>query len=146
MGQKYQLYRHYNNEGDLLYIGISLSSIARLMQHRRKAAWFDEIANIEIETFDSLQDCKAAEKRAIRNEGPRHNIVYNGDSWPRLPDDTEENLPGMSLAEAAAYLDSPPSFVNSLLRGGYGPKHRKIRGNIRLFREDIDAWMEQHRE
>jgi hypothetical protein len=36
-----ELYRHYDAEGNLLYVGISLNSVVRLTQHRQASGWFD---------------------------------------------------------------------------------------------------------
>ena len=37
----------------LLYVGSSLSAIARLVNHRHAAPWFDKIEYIRIDHFDS---------------------------------------------------------------------------------------------
>jgi hypothetical protein len=47
------LYRHYNKDGTLLYVGISLSAVGRLGQHKRNAEWFWSIRRIEVEYFPS---------------------------------------------------------------------------------------------
>lgn len=68
-----QLYRHFDAAGDLLYVGISLSAIGRLAQHRASADWFDQIAKVEIEQFETRDLALAAEAAAIDTERPRHN-------------------------------------------------------------------------
>jgi predicted GIY-YIG superfamily endonuclease len=42
------IYRHYDKDGNLLYVGISLSVISRIMQHKNGSHWFNNIANILI--------------------------------------------------------------------------------------------------
>lgn len=69
-----QLYRHYDSSGNLLYVGVSLNVAARLMQHRRNAEWFGEIANITVEHFDNRTDALRAEYEAIILEDPKHNL------------------------------------------------------------------------
>jgi hypothetical protein len=69
------LYRHFDSEGCLLYVGISLSAIARLAAHRVRSSWFNRIARVEIKRFPSREDAEAAELEAIRTEKPLHNIV-----------------------------------------------------------------------
>lgn len=71
-----QLYRHYDKSGTLLYVGISLSTVARLAQHRDTAQWFDAITDIKIETFPTREDALAAERRAIASENPTCNIRH----------------------------------------------------------------------
>jgi predicted DNA-binding transcriptional regulator AlpA len=67
------LYRHFNKEGRLLYVGVSLTAIKRLVEHRNGCAWYRQIARIEVEWFDTRDEALAAEAEAIRTEKPRHN-------------------------------------------------------------------------
>lgn len=69
------LYRHFDTSGRLLYVGQSLSFLARLAGHKN-SAWFDEIASITIQRFPNRHVLNAAEIAAIRAEGPLHNKAY----------------------------------------------------------------------
>lgn len=71
-----ELYRHYDEKGTLLYVGISLNTIKRLAAHRTASAWFDEISRIEIERFPTRMEAMMAERAAIRNENPVYNIAH----------------------------------------------------------------------
>jgi hypothetical protein len=66
-----QLYRHFDKNGCLLYVGISLSTLARLSQHKRDSAWFSKITRIEIEHFPNLGAALHAERKAIKTEARR---------------------------------------------------------------------------
>lgn len=70
------LYRHFAADGSLLYVGISLSPIARLCQHRETSGWYGEIARVEVEWHPNREAALAAEKAAIQAEGPRHNVIH----------------------------------------------------------------------
>lgn len=70
------LYRHFNAEGRLLYVGISLSPTYRLAQHRDASAWFQQIASITVAWFDDRMAALKAEKEAIQSEHPEFNVVY----------------------------------------------------------------------
>jgi len=70
-----QLYRHFNKEGDLLYVGISLSSINRLGQHKDNSHWFETISRVEIENFKTREEAVEAEAKAIFFEKPKYNIM-----------------------------------------------------------------------
>ena len=72
-----QLYRHFDKSGALLYVGVSLSSVARLSQHRDGSAWFSEIARVEVSSFQSREAALIAERKAIEDERPKHNIAHN---------------------------------------------------------------------
>lgn len=67
------LYRHFDVAGRLLYVGISLSAVHRLTQHRTGSPWFNEIAKITIEWFASRTAALDAELVAIRTEHPAWN-------------------------------------------------------------------------
>ena len=71
------LYRHFSEDGSLLYVGISLSWPQRTRTHARKAEWFSQVAKVTIERFPSRGEALAAERDAIRNERPKHNIIHN---------------------------------------------------------------------
>jgi len=68
------LYRHFNDQKQLLYVGVSLSAITRLSQHKTHSGWFNDIASITIENFETREDVLIAETTAIQTEQPLHNI------------------------------------------------------------------------
>jgi hypothetical protein len=67
------LYRHFDAAGQLLYVGISLSPVHRLGQHRVAADWYGDIARISIEWLRDRDAAIAAEANAIHYENPKHN-------------------------------------------------------------------------
>lgn len=69
------LYRHFDAAGVLLYVGISLSAVQRLAQHRDKP-WFRQIARVDVEWFDDRGQAERAEVAAIRRERPAHNVRH----------------------------------------------------------------------
>lgn len=70
-----QLYRHFDAQGDLLYVGMSLSAVNRLSGHKSASKWFAEIARVEVENFASREEAAFAEDEAIILENPRYNIA-----------------------------------------------------------------------
>jgi excinuclease UvrABC nuclease subunit len=80
MTDQTHLYRHFDAGGRLLYVGISLSALKRLSQHRKAAHWFASIANVTIETFPSRQKAVAAENLAIKTENPKWNTMLSTES------------------------------------------------------------------
>ena len=69
-----QLYRHFNAANELLYVGISLSTVVRLSQHKEGSKWYSDIAKVVIENFESRQAALDAEKIAVQSENPKHNV------------------------------------------------------------------------
>lgn len=102
------LYRCYSVNGDLLYIGISASAIARLAQHAEASHWFNEIARVDIEPFNTREEAEAAELEAIGTEDPLFNIRHKrGNSLPPIgPLDLGQRY---KIEEAAAFLRISPS-------------------------------------
>ena len=76
------LYRHFTADGTLLYVGISLSALNRLGQHRQNAEWFDKIARVEIEHFPTRAAAqgnfpeRAAVDDVVRFGDPNGGCVY----------------------------------------------------------------------
>lgn len=68
------LYRHFDGQGCLLYVGVSLNALQRLSEHRY-SYWIDRVARVDIERFPSREAALAAEREAIRIEKPLHNIA-----------------------------------------------------------------------
>ena len=73
------LYRYYDADGRLLYIGISLNAVARATQHRADKHWWNDVARMTVEKIPGdRRHALEVERRAIRDEGPLHNVVHNG--------------------------------------------------------------------
>jgi hypothetical protein len=70
---KHDLYRHYDTDENLLYIGRTVRGVKRANEHARDKSWWDEVVVTRYEKFDSLAELKEAEKKAIREENPLYN-------------------------------------------------------------------------
>jgi len=76
-----QLYRLYDADGTLLYIGISYSAITRYAQHKATQPWIGDVCRIQIETHDvSRAELEQLERAAIIAEKPKHNKTHNNGS------------------------------------------------------------------
>ncbi len=73
---KTSLYRHFDSDGVLLYVGVSISHLHRLEQHQRHSPWFGAIHTQRIEWFDTREAALAAERDAVIHEKPLHNIQH----------------------------------------------------------------------
>ena len=67
------VYRHFDKDGELLYVGISMSFLHRQVAHRRVKSWFDQIATITLTHYPSRREALDAETLAIRTESPKYN-------------------------------------------------------------------------
>tara|TARA_R110002110_G_scaffold75553_1_gene199634 strand:+ start:425 stop:925 length:501 start_codon:yes stop_codon:yes gene_type:complete len=70
---KTNLYRHFDDDGVLLYVGISLNAIKRTSQHIKCSPWSRDIKRIEIDEFETRKAAMIAETDAIQAEKPLHN-------------------------------------------------------------------------
>ena len=68
------LYRLFNAEGELLYIGITANFGQRWTQHAQAKSWWAEVERQTVEWHPYRAAAGAAETAAIAAEGPRYNI------------------------------------------------------------------------
>jgi predicted GIY-YIG superfamily endonuclease len=71
------LYRLWNSNDELLYVGISKSAVRRLEQHLSDKPWADQIVKQTAQAYESRDAAIEAEREAIKKEKPRHNILHN---------------------------------------------------------------------
>lgn len=79
------LYRFFDRADELLYIGITNSIPRRLGQHSDAKPWYADAATITVEHYPTRLDALAAEKRAIKAEHPKYNVVHNDRPRARRP-------------------------------------------------------------
>lgn len=70
------LYRHFNTDGVLLYVGMTSAPAQRMTHHASNSAWGREVATVTLEWFDSKQEALEAERVAIETEAPRNNCQH----------------------------------------------------------------------
>ena len=75
---KTTLYRYFDSDGQLLYVGITGDNTKRQSQHRRNSFWFGEITSATFEHFEDRESALQAETKAIQTEHPKHNIAKHG--------------------------------------------------------------------
>jgi hypothetical protein len=72
----HHLYRHFDEGGKLLYVGISVHAVSRLASHKQTSPWVWSVARMEIQTFPTRQEAEEAEREAIRTERPLFNSTH----------------------------------------------------------------------
>ena len=73
------LYRHFDIDGRLLYVGVSKNAVQRLSQHT-SSPWMQKIRTVTVEMCQSREHALEAEALAIRIEKP----AYNGGRIARI--------------------------------------------------------------
>lgn len=157
-----QLYRHYDTNGRLLYVGISLNVLNRTAAHESNTPWFLEVVRIEIDHYPSRDEASRAERAAIRREHPKYNTVdqlkavmprikYTLDVPPMPIKDVAEKVASSPEAIATkrgaftinswcAHHDLSRAFFYVLKNRGEGPETYKVGRITRIGREADDAW------
>ena len=72
------LYRHFDAEGRLLYVGITNNYARRSGEHAEDKPWWRDVARSEVERYPTRKAALEAEKRAIIAEHPLDNDQHNG--------------------------------------------------------------------
>lgn len=71
------LYRFFDSNHNLLYVGISVNWQQRLKQHYKDSPFHDESAYITLTHYQTREEVEDAEKRAIMTEGAKYNKAFN---------------------------------------------------------------------
>ena len=74
------VYRIYDREGALLYVGMGRNPAGRWASHSEQHEWWQRAARFRVEWFETRKGAAAAEREAIRSEDPECNI-YGRPGW-----------------------------------------------------------------
>jgi predicted GIY-YIG superfamily endonuclease len=139
MSERTAVYRLFDTEDDLLYIGVSDQFGARWHQHAKVQPWWRDVDHQTITWFDTRDEALATETAAIKAEQPLYNIVHNGQHGrpgsakdavtgfmiPEDPRDVEvwRSAEALRAAEKAHQIaqEEHVSCVLAALRAGRGP-------------------------
>lgn len=69
------LYRLYDADGALLYVGVTGDLRTRFAQHAAGKPWWPEVARKTVEWHETRIAALGAEAAAMENERPRYNIL-----------------------------------------------------------------------
>ena len=72
----HEVYQIFNKKAELLYIGVSKSTIGRLAGHQNKP-WSHEITFIHVQHYSTRAVAESAEKDQIQSLNPKYNVMYN---------------------------------------------------------------------
>ncbi len=111
------LYRFFDGDGQLLYIGITHDAHRRFQQHAGRKPWWSDVRQILLEVYPDRESVLAAETRAIIDEKPLHNVVHNRNrpaqkSTPTrvevadVPQSDEDRIAAMTPEEFSAYFEA----------------------------------------
>jgi predicted GIY-YIG superfamily endonuclease len=70
------LYRFFDKDDRLLYVGITKNYMTRLTNHIQSKNWIQQAVRCEFEHFDTREEASNAEIDAVQFENPIHNKQY----------------------------------------------------------------------
>lgn len=68
------VYRCWDGNGRLIYVGVSVAPLQRMDQHKTNSWWFDQTARVTYRVFPTREYAMARERQAIAEENPRWNV------------------------------------------------------------------------
>lgn len=83
MRPSHTLYRFFASDGALLYVGKTKNPGRRLGEHRKDKPWWTSVARVDMEHFPTPAALDDAERRAIKDERPLHNVTHNNGGSPQ---------------------------------------------------------------
>lgn len=127
------VYRIYDAEDGLLYVGITGGNVKRLHQHRRDKPWWESAARIELVHFATREEAMRAEREAIQTERPVHNI-HHAELVPanyvrmtvRLPLEIFEELQSMADREGVSLNSYITEIVREHVRTYWATHERRM--------------------
>lgn len=78
-GPVWWVYRHFNRDGGLIYVGLTADPTRRTYNHSRVSPWWSGIARIDWRSFPDRFAARTHEKESIRLERPLYNLNHNPD-------------------------------------------------------------------
>lgn len=90
------VYRLYDEEGRLLYIGAARNPPQRMKFHRQFKRWWSDVARTDLTWFPDRAAAMAAEAVAIREEKPLYNIFVTGEDGTVK---ARKELPALAIGE-----------------------------------------------
>lgn len=133
------LYRHFDKDGNLLYVGISLSPINRLRQHTKSARWVDLISRVEMTWYGTREDAERAERMAIKTELPEYNITHSIKGCGPVPDDVI-----LSPSNAAKFAEVSRGTIGTAIKEGrLKATQEKPYGPWAILSKDLNEWIDE---
>jgi len=119
------LYRYYDVEDSLLYVGITNNQHKRFKQHQDKS-WLTQIARATFEHYSNREDAEEAEVLAITKELPKYNVTYHPTNSLRATKFTIKFAPSMHLVQMLGMPDNSEDLIHV----GWA--------------KEVKSWMEPH--
>lgn len=122
------IYRHFDRNGELLYVGITSDPDRRWQQHLEASVWARFVSDVTVHWLDDRNQARRAERRAIASERPLFNRARPATA-------------GQGLDHQLAYLTTGVSGL---------PRRVRCKGDPSAFRiscgPDYETWLDSQME
>lgn len=123
------LYRFWDSDGVLLYVGITDDIQKRWSTHSKTQPWWGRVSRKGFQQYETREEAAAAESTAIRIERPLYNIQGNPLALPGGERDLES-----ALVAGYGNLVSFPQAAKITSTSVRTMKRLAERGEIRVYR------------
>lgn len=138
------VYRFYDADGQLLYVGMTCRPEARFRVHQ-KTEWWRQQRSVSVVWRPDRDTAAAEELAAIREEGPLHNLAGRFPTQPRRralwrpwpPQDFSGAVAADVRAEIAR-AGRPKPEIRAVLGMAGNSLCKRLRGEIAFRREELD--------
>lgn len=163
------VYRFFNKSGDLLYVGKTINLASRWTDHGMRD-WRKLVTRIELENFEYEDDALRAEAKAIRDEKPKYNRVYNEEALKEQQERLQAELdldveailkvqdapspqpvsplvqdsPALNTTQAAAFVGLNPGTLANMRSRKAGPKYVLLATAVRYRVCDLSEWLAEN--
>lgn len=119
------VYRLYDAQGALLYVGSTVDVRRRMGEHALAKPWWGDVAEVTTEVCPSVAVALATEAEAIRAEQPRYNVTGTGG----LTDEDRDEL-----VAAASLIEQTRSELHEVIRRAVsnGASAREVAAEVGL--------------
>ncbi len=126
------VYRFFDADDELLWVGVTATRTRRFAQHREQREWWTEIVRAEFEHFGTRAEAEAAEREQIQTLHPRYN-VHKSNGVP---------VGMLSTKELAEQIRVSSETVRVLANRGYLPvAGRTHKGSAFFDWDETEAWI-----
>lgn len=77
----YTVYKLYDAQDELLYVGFTARGFRRIDEHLREKPWFDAVTDIQFERFANEHRALDREASLVLLQNPRYNVAYKQKSF-----------------------------------------------------------------
>ena len=120
------LYRMFDAQDNLLYVGITNNPPSRFSGHRNAQRWWGQVATIRLATYPSRDALRTAEREAIIAEEPLYNRTHafrDDEDYP-WDDELEAALHHAAVAQATG--EASGGELGTLFRRDLSSRSRRL--------------------